>query len=213
MKTLSDRQRRILSFIHDFLEEKSYPPTVRDIARGCQISSTSVVDYNLSILQREGYIRRDPEVSRGMGLLDEHTDQPRMVKVPIIGQIAAGKPIPVPSSETWDNTASSETVEVTEEITQGKEGIYALRVKGDSMVDALIGDGDLILMQQANAADDGDMVAVWLKIEREATLKRPYRERERIRLQPANSQMKPIYADPDNVQVQGRVICVIRQMA
>jgi repressor LexA len=210
MKTLSSKQREILAFLRRFREEKDYPPTIRDIVKACGISSTSVVDYNLKILEKEGYIRRDREVSRGIELMDR--SQKRLVRVPILGYIAAGEPIPVPSSDTWE-TEPMDTVEVSSELVKGKSDIYALKVKGNSMVDALISDGDIVLMQQAETADNGDMVAAWLKSEGETTLKKLYRESNRIRLQPANSQMKPIYVKPKNVEVQGKVIGVIRQLA
>jgi repressor LexA len=209
MKTLSPKQKQILAFLRRFREEKDYPPTIRDILKACGISSTSVVDYNLKILEKEGYIRRDREVSRGIELLDG--SQKRLVRVPIIGYIAAGEPIPVPSSDTWE-AEPLDTVEVSSELVKGRGDVYALKVKGNSMVDALISDGDIVLMQQAATADNGEMVAAWLKSEGETTLKKLYRERERIRLQPANSQMKPIYASPKNVEVQGKVIGVIRKV-
>ena len=209
MKTLSSKQKQILAFLRKFREDKDYPPTVRDILKGCGISSTSVVDYNLKILEREGHIRRDREVSRGIELVDK--DRRRLVPVPVIGNIAAGEPIPVPASDTWE-MEPLDTVEVSNEIVQGKENVFALTVKGTSMIDALINDGDIILMQQASSANEGEMVAAWLKSEEETTLKKLYRERDRIRLQPANTTMKPIYADPDNVEVQGKVIGVIRQI-
>jgi repressor LexA len=212
MKKLSDKQRRIISYINRFLSDKGYPPSIRDIQAGCGISSTSVVDYNLNILESKGHIRRHAEVSRGIKLLTKTSDSEPMVAVPVIGTIAAGAPIPVPGPDTWDVAAVSETMGVSPELTGGKEGVYALRVKGMSMVDALINDGDIILMQQVNAVDNGEMAAVWLKAEKEATLKKVYVEPERVRLQPANSQMKPLYASPDNVEIQGRVIAVIRQV-
>ncbi len=208
MKTLSTKQQRILKFIRGFLADRGYPPTVRDIVGGCEISSTSVAAYHLDILKREGYIRRHPDVSRGIELLDK----PRTVQVPILGLIAAGKPIPVPAADTWDNVATAETMAVPGEMIQSREGIYALKVKGSSMIDALICDGDMVLMQYTNVIENGEMAAVWLKAEKEVTLKKFYAESGRIRLQPANSQMKPIYAKPDNVEVQGRVIGVIRQV-
>jgi len=170
------------------------------------------VAYHLDILKNAGYIRRYPEVSRGIELLDRPHARRSRVRVPIIGQIAAGEPIPVPTADTWDIAASSETMEVTEDLTRGKGEVYALKVKGLSMVDALINDGDIVLMQHVNAVENGDMAAIWLKAEKEATLKRFYAEAGRIRLQPANNQMQPIYADPDNVEIQGRVIAVIRQL-
>lgn len=209
METLSSKQKRILAFLRRFREEKDYPPTVRDILKGCSISSTSVVDYNLKILERGGYIHRDREVSRGIELLGK--ERRRMALVPVIGYIAAGEPIPVPTSDTWE-MEPLDTVEVSSEFTQTKEGVYALRVKGTSMIDALINDGDIVLMQQAATAEDGEMVAAWLKAEGETTLKKLYRERNRIRLQPANSTMEPIYAVPENVEVQGKVVGVIRQI-
>jgi repressor LexA len=210
MKTLSSKQKEILAFLRRFREEKDYPPSIRDIVKACKISSTSVVDYNLKILEKEGYIRRDREVSRGIELLGGSRN--RLVRVPVLGYIAAGEPIPVPSSDTWE-MEPMDTVEVSGELVKGRSDVYALRVKGNSMVDALISDGDIVLMQQAETADNGDMVAAWLKAEGETTLKKLYREPNRIRLQPANSQMKPIYAKPRNVEVQGKVIGVIRQLA
>ena len=213
MKTLSSKQQHIIEFIHNFLVERGYPPAIRDIVSGCGISSTSVVDYNLKILEKEGYIRRHREVSRGIELLAWSSALRSRVQVPIIGQIAAGEPIPVPTPDTWDAAASSETLELTEDLTRGREGVYALRVKGSSMVDALINDGDIVLMQYVNVVENGEMAAIWLKAEKEVTLKKFYSEPGRIRLQPANSQMQPIYAKPDNVEIQGRVIAVVRQLA
>ncbi len=212
MKALSSKQQRIVDFLYSFLADKGYPPTIRDIASGCSISSTSVVAYNLDILKREGYIRRHREVSRGIELRVRSPAPEQRLQVPIIGLIAAGEPIPVPAADTWDVAASSDTLEVTEDLTGGKEGVYALKVKGSSMVDAFINDGDIVLMQYVNVVENGEMAAVWLKAEKEATLKEVYVEPGRIRLQPANSQMQPLYAEPDNVEIQGRVIAVIRQL-
>jgi len=208
---LSAKRQQIVDFIFQFMEEKGYPPTVRDIQGGCGISSTSVVDYHLKVLEKEGHIRRDPEVSRGIELLGR-ASSPLKVQVPIIGQIAAGEPIPVPSSETWDTAAGADLLEVMADLTRGRQDIYALKVKGMSMIDALINDGDIVLMQYANTVDNGEMAAVWLKAEKEATLKKIYMGPDRVRLQPANSQMPPIYAKPQNVEIQGRVIAVIRQL-
>ncbi len=208
---LSSRQQQIIEFIRRFLADRHYPPTIRDIVAGCGISSTSVVEYNLKILDREGYIRRHPEVSRGIELLPWSPARGHRRLVPVIGRIAAGEPIPVPAPDTWD-TSSSETLEVTEDLTRGRNEVYALRVRGSSMVDALINDGDIVLMQYVNVVENGEMAAIWLKAEKEVTLKKFYAEPGRIRLQPANSQMQPIYVEPDNVEIQGRVIAVIRQL-
>ncbi|MBA7649831.1 LexA repressor [subsurface metagenome] len=208
---LSAKRKRIVDFILQFMEAKGYPPTVRDIQGGCGISSTSVVDYHLKVLEKEGHIRRDAEVSRGIELLGRASLLPK-VQVPIIGQIAAGEPVPVPGSETWDAAAGADLLEVTADLTRGRQDIYALKVKGMSMIDALINDGDIVLMQYVNTVDNGEMAAVWLKAEKEATLKKVYIEPGRVRLQPANSRMQPIYAEPENVEIQGKVIAVIRQL-
>ena len=206
MKELSTKQSHILNFLHRFYDERGYHPSIRDIQKGCKISSTSVVEYNLRILEREGYLQRDREISRGIKLPGR-----RMVRVPVIGSIAAGEPIPVPTADTWSSEAFDH-LDLTEEMTRGKEGVYALEVKGTSMIDALIGDGDLVLMQQVITAETGEMVAVWLKREREATLKRFYLDKGRVRLQPANEEMAPIYADLENVAIQGKVIGVMRKV-
>jgi repressor LexA len=202
LKPLSLKQQKILDFLRRFIRDKNYPPSIRDIQEECDISSTSVVDYNLKALERMGYIHRDREVSRAIELLDGSGRRPRTITVPVIGQIAAGQPIPVPEGAV----DYSDVVEVTEEMTGGKEDVYALRVKGNSMIDALVNDGDLVIMEQAVTADNGDMVAAWLKQEQEVTLKKFYREGARVRLQPANAAMKPIYTDADNVEIQGKVL-------
>jgi repressor LexA len=209
-KDLSSKQHSILRFIRRFIEEHDYPPSIRQIQDGCRISSTSVVDYNLKKLEGEGYIRRDREVSRAIELLERGGRRPRTVAVPIIGQIAAGQPIPVPTADTWSNLDYSESIEVTRDMIGGRPNVYGLRVKGSSMIDALVNDGDIVLMESSETADNGDMVAVWLKREQEATLKRFYQESGRIRLQPANETMAPLYTDPTNVQVQGKVLGAIR---
>ncbi len=207
MRDLSPKQQKILQFIRDFVREKEYPPSIRDIQIGCGISSTSVVDYNLKALERRGFIRRDREISRAIELLDRRGRRPRVVDVPLLGVIAAGQPIPVP--ETVDE-ATAETIPVTEDFIGGREGVFALRVKGTSMIDALINDGDIVLMQATNHVEDGEMAAVWLKREGETTLKKIYREGNRVRLQPMNATMEPLYTDADNVEVQGRVLGTLR---
>ena len=209
-KNLSPKQQSILRFIRQFIDEHDYPPSIRQIQDGCGVSSTSVVDYNLKKLEGDGYIRRDREVSRAIELLERGGRRPRTVAVPIIGQIAAGEPIPVPTADTWSNIDYSESIEITRDMVGGRPNVYGLRVKGSSMIDALVNDGDIVLMEAATTADNGDMVAAWLKREQEATLKRFYQESGRIRLQPANDAMAPIYTDPANVEVQGKVLGAIR---
>ena len=210
-KLLSPKQERIINFITEFLYDKGYPPTIRDIAAGCGISSTSVVAYNLDKLEQAGYIRRHSDISRGIEFLNPKQREGKLAYVPIVGEIAAGEPIPVPASDTG-NVIPSEGLEVSRTLLRGSQNVYALRVKGDSMLDALIGDGDIVLMEHVNSAENGDMVAVWLKKEQEVTLKRFFAESNRIRLEPANSQMKSIYTTPDNVEIQGKVLAVIRRI-
>jgi repressor LexA len=201
-KALSPKQQAIFGFIREFIREHDYPPSIRDIQDGCSISSTSVVDYNLKALERQGVIKRDREVSRAIELVG----RVRMRTVPVVGQIAAGQPIPVPSADTWSAQNFEDEIEVTDQMTRGKDNVFALRVKGTSMIDALVNDGDLVLMERTSAWDNGDMVAVWLKDREETTLKKIYHEGSRIRLQPANATMDPIYVDPAQVEVQGKVL-------
>jgi len=210
IKSLSAKQENIINFITDFLRDKGYPPSIRDIAAGCGISSTSVVAYNLNRLEQAGYIRRHSDISRGIEFLNR--EDRKLVYIPIVGEIAAGEPIPVPASDTG-NIISTERLEVSGELLRGRQSVYALRVKGDSMLDALIRDGDIILMDYVNSAGNGDMVAVWLKKEQEVTLKKFFIEPNRIRLEPANSRIKPIYTTPDNVEIQGKVLAVIRRIS
>jgi len=199
-------RNRVLRFIATFMSDRGYSPTVRDIAKGCGISSTSVVQYHLNILERQGHIRHEPELGRSIQL----TNRPKMVSVPLLGTIAAGEPIPVPSSGTWANEFT-EAIEVSSNLTKGKQ-VYALKVKGLSMIDALIDDGDIVMMELTPTTDNGDMVAVWLKDRQEVTLKRIYASPGKVRLQPANRLMEPIYADPENVEVQGKVVGVLRNL-
>lgn len=208
MKELSEKQGQILQFLQDFVEEKDYPPSIRDIQDGCSISSTSVVDYNLRKLEEKGFIRRDREVSRGIEILGARR-RLRVIDVPVLGAIAAGQPIPVPSSDRWASDVS-DTVTVTEDMVRGRRNVFALRVKGKSMIEDLIDDGDIVFLEPAQTAQNGEKVAVWLKDRGEVTLKRFYQEGDRVRLQPANSTMQPIYTTPENVEVQGKFITSIR---
>ena len=200
MKTLSAKQQSILRFIRDFIREHDYPPSIRDIQEACGISSTSVVDYNLKALERLGHIRRDREVSRAIELVGRR----KSMSVPVVGQIAAGIPIPVP--DTFEHQEFEDDVDVPSEVAAGHDNVFALRVKGTSMIDALVNDGDIVVLEATSAWDDGDMVAAWIKSKEETTLKRIYHEGQRIRLQPANVTMDPIYAAADDVEVQGRVL-------
>ncbi len=209
MDGLSLKQQSILDFLRSFLDEHDYPPSIRDIQQGCDISSTSVVDYNLKRLEEKGLIRRDREVSRAIELLDAGGRRSRTIRVPVLGKIAAGLPIPMPP-DTLAADSYDDAVELTEAQTHGKANVFALRVEGTSMIDALINDGDIVILEPTQSCDDGEMVAVWLKDENETTLKQFFHEGDRIRLQPMNSTMQPFYTRPDNVEVHGRVVTSIR---
>ncbi len=204
---MSARQEAILGFISEFLHENGYPPTIRDIGAAVGISSTSVVNYNLNVLEREGHIARDPDVSRGLRLVGQALDRDDVIMLPLLGRIAAGDPIPVPG-----DAVPEEHLELARGIVKDEEGLYALQVQGESMIDALVNDGDVVVMKHQETAENGDMVAVWLRDREETTLKKFYREGRRVRLQPANPTMQPIYADPADVEVQGKVVMVIRQL-
>jgi len=209
MAGVPNTRLRILNFISKFLDERGYAPTVRDIAKGCNISTPSVVQHHLNKLERQGYIHRDPQVFRSIQLVERK--QEVTYRVPLLGTIAAGKPIPVPTPDTW-TTIPEETLQLTEEVTQSKKGIYALKVKGTSMIDAFVDEGDIILMQHTSTVENGEVAAVWLKAEQEVTLKKVYHETGRIRLQPANKQMEPMYYKPEDVEIQGKVIGVLRKL-
>ncbi|MCX7857961.1 MAG: transcriptional repressor LexA [Deltaproteobacteria bacterium] len=203
MEHKKETRKNILTFIRTFMEEKGYPPTVRDIMKGCKISSPSVVHYHLIRLERDGFIQKESQIGRGIKLKDRE-----VIEIPLLGVIAAGKPIPVPETDFF----YEKTIKVTKDIVEKKKDLYALKVKGNSMRDAMIEDGDIVIMESKKTAENGEMVGVWLKKEQEVTLKRIYFEKDRIRLQPENEDMEPIYTDYENVEIQGKVIAVIRRL-
>lgn len=218
---LSARQVKMLQVIREYSEEYGYPPTIREIGDLVGISSTSVVSYNLNALQSKGYLLRDRDISRGLRLVDATEDQvldeqqvllSEFVSIPILGAIAAGIPLPVPDSNA--SLADAESIRVTREMIGNPTDVYALQVRGDSMIDALINDGDIVIMRHQQQAENGDMIAAWIKDEKATTLKRFYWESGRglVRLQPANPLMDPIYVHPRNLDIQGKVIGVIRRM-
>lgn len=217
-KTLSERQKKMLRFIARFIDETSYPPSIREIGQAANISSTSVVNYNLSRLEEWGYIDRDRTVSRGLRLLekaqeivgDVMAEVQDLVAIPLLGRIVASEPVPIPSSDF--SLMGDEKIELARGLIQDTKGLYALEVKGDSMIDALINDGDLVIMRHQERAENGELVAVWLRDQEETTLKRFYLENGKVRLQPANPYMDPIYVDADQVEIQGKVILVIRRL-
>ncbi|GAB4438919.1 MAG: transcriptional repressor LexA [Chloroflexi bacterium OHK40] len=212
---LSPRQEKILHYIQEFLTKNGYPPAIRDIQSDLKISSTSVVAYNLKALQEKGKITRDGKVSRGITV-------PNLVPapapsgvggffVPLLGVITAGSPLPDPEEV---DASDAPRVEVPSDLASPEKlkDVYALRVRGQSMIDALIDDGDIVLLRFQETAQNGEMVAARLLDENAVTLKKFYHEGGRVRLQPANSTMEPIYTTPDNVRIQGRVVGVLRSL-
>jgi repressor LexA len=211
-KKLSKRQEAMLAYIEDFIEHHSYPPTIRDIQRDLDISSTSVVDYNLNALEQRNFIRRNRNISRGIEIVGRQPAPSNLVRIPIVGQIAAGEPIPVLDDVHVDE--NTESLELSPEMLGSRqENLFGLRVRGMSMIDALINDGDIVILRHQQTCENGETVAVWLRDEKETTLKKFYLEQDQVRLQPANSQMDPIYCEPENVEVQGKLVTVFRPYA
>lgn len=211
MKSLSPRQQAILDFIGTFLDENDYPPTIRDIQQELGISSTSVVDYNLKVLEERDCIRRNRNISRGIEVVGRGPNRSNLLSIPVIGQIAAGVPIPVPTDLEGSDVA--DVINLSPELASRARGeLFALRVRGHSMVDALINDGDIVILMQQQTCENGETVAVWLEDEKETTLKKFYNEGDRIRLQPANVTMEPIYTSPENVSIQGKLVTVVRSI-
>lgn len=212
-RKLSERQHKMLDFIRKFSLENGYPPSIREIGSAVGISSTSVVNYNLNRLEEQGYLDRDQNVSRGIRLTENLVGQVAdLIRVPLVGRIFASEPVPLPSTDS-PMFSADEAIEITQSLLSAREGLFALEVKGDSMVDAMINDGDIVVMQRAAEWRNGDMVAVWLKDKEETTLKHIYRDGTRVRLQPANPTMEPIMIDnPETLEVQGKVMLVLRQL-
>lgn len=218
---LSERQQKILDFIEAFLGENGYPPTIREIGKAVNIGSTSVVNYNLNKLVREGFLSRSQKVSRGLLLVpQEHeTDEdPRspvrkavdnLLRIQLAGQIVASKPVEFFGIHYDDDSLVEVPASLLGKVSPDQ--LYALRVSGNSMIDAMVSDGDIVIMRHQYTAENGDMVAVWLNDTNETTLKYFYREAaNRIRLQPANPLMEAIYVDARRVEIQGRVVAVMR---
>ena len=211
-RELSERQQKILEFLQEFISENRFPPTIREIGEEVGISSTSVVKYNLDALEKKGHIERDNDISRGIRLLGDLADRAvGVIQVPLLGRIAAGVPIPVPDAE-GSPFGPDEGIELTRDIVKDVNNTYALEVQGDSMIDALINDGDIVLMRHQRQVENGELAAVWISDEEETTLKRFYLEGDQVRLQPANPTMGPMFYPADSVEVMGKVLCVIRQM-
>jgi len=204
LKDLSPRQRQILEYILQHIETHGYPPTVREIGEAVKLSSSSTVHAHLKNLEEAGLIRRDAVLTRAIKVVAGTTAsfKPRkLVSLPVLGRVAAGKP-----------TLAVEDIEdvfpLPEDFLSGQDG-FMLKVHGDSMVDDGIRDGDYVVVRRQPSAENGDTVVAM--VDGEATVKRFYKERNRIRLQPANSSMQPMFLD--DVQIVGKVVGLVRKMA
>jgi repressor LexA len=238
-KGLSDRQKKILEVLDSFQKRYGYPPAIREICDQASISSTSVVNYYLDQLEEMGYIERDQGVSRGIrlqqpaldllhtppapsvagmartaaGLVQDTLNS--LIQIPLAGRIGASIPIPTPPTDFSYYDAESMIDVASSLLPRGEkgDGLFALEVQGDSMIDAMVYDGDIVVMKRATDCRNGEMVAVLLTDRDETTLKYFYKEKGHIRLQPANPTMQPIIVDnPAAVEIQGKVVMVIRQV-
>ena len=222
---MGERHQKILDFLIKFQNENGYPPSIREIGESIGVKSTSLVDYYLDQLQQMEYIDRDKRVSRSIRLLRGMNGQAldlrhviqditELLRIPIYGRIQAGEPIHIPDTPANKNAIDEfMTVEVARSIFSPKENLeslFALEVKGDSMIDAMVNEGDIVIMRATKDANNGEMVAVWW--DDQTTLKYFYREKNRVRLQPANPNYQPIYIEnSEDFQIQGKVVAVIRQ--
>ncbi|MFO8035942.1 MAG: transcriptional repressor LexA [Anaerolineales bacterium] len=227
---LKDRHKQILEVIENYRAEHGYAPSYREICAQTDITSTSMVNYYLEQLEEMGYIERKENISRSLkikraarekveraiGKVREVADSlSEPLNIPILGRIVASEPVPIPESD-FNLFDAESVVDVAVSLIPRnveKETLFALEVEGDSMVDAMVNDGDIIIMKPAKEAQNGEMVAVRLKEQNETTLKRYYFEGDRVRLQPANPTMDPIYVDPStDLEIQGKVVLIIRQV-
>ena len=207
MLPLTKRQREILDYLNEFIQQHGYAPSLEEIGRRFSLSSLATVHKHLTNLQEKGFIKRAWNRSRSVEMIPARTGG-RAVELPLLGFVAAGLPI--------EAVASNETFAVPENFV-GKRDTYVLRVRGDSMIDEQIRDGDFVIVEDRKTADNGEMVIALLR-GTDVTLKKFYREPggpggpgSKIRLQPANAAMQPIFVDADQVQVQGVVVGVMRK--
>ena len=212
-KGLTQRHQKILEYLDERIS-KGYPPSIREIGEATDISSTSVVTYYLKQLEEWGYIEREAKFSRALRLTGSKTQT--IFKIPILGPIAAGMPIQVPApGETYIGDEIDGVDVARSLLPVGEKGtdLFALKVQGESMIDAMVNDGDIVIMKRTEQASNGEMVAIWLPAEDTTTLKYFYKEKERYRLQPANPTMKPIFVSKSEpLEIKGKVILVIRNV-
>jgi repressor LexA len=197
---LTKRQREILDYLNDFIQQHGYAPSLEEIGRRFGLSSLATVHKHLTNLQEKGFIKRAWNRSRSVEVVPTRMTG-RAVEVPLLGYVAAGLPI--------EAVASADTITIPEDLV-GPRDTYVLRVKGDSMIDEQIRDGDFVVVEDRKSANNGEMVIALLS-GADVTLKKFYRENGRVRLQPANPTMQPIFVEADRVQIQGVVVGVMRK--
>jgi len=215
-KGLGERHQRILEFLQVYQRANKYPPSIREIGEKTGITSTSVVNYYLDQLEKKGLIERDRKISRGVRLSGVNGSA-ETLRIPILGPIAAGLPLPeLDPNISYMTDSEANAVDIARSLLSSKEkgdNLFALEVKGESMIDAMINDGDIVVLKPATDARNGEMVAVWLPRDNEATLKYFFKEKERYRLQPANPTMKPIFIKKSEpLEIKGKVVMVIRRL-
>ncbi len=215
-KGLGERHQKILDFLSEYQRANKYPPSIREIGEKTGISSTSVVNYYLDQLEKKGLIERDRKISRGVRVSNSN-GYGDTLRIPILGPIAAGLPLPeLDPNVSYMNDSEANAVDIARSLLPSKEKgdkLFALEVKGESMIDAMINDGDIVVLRPATEARNGEMVAVWLPNNNEATLKYFFKEKDRYRLQPANPTMKPIYVKKSEpLEIKGKVVIVIRRL-
>lgn len=213
---LGERHKKILKVLRHYQKEVGYPPSIREIGKQADISSTSVVNYYLNQLEEWGHIERDRKISRGVRLTDQIKSTVNdLMSIPLLGMIGASELIPNPTSDfaNYDPESSVEVARSLLPASEQNESLFALAVDGASMIDAMVNDGDIVVMKTTQEASNGDMVAVRLTDTDETTLKFFYKENDKIRLQPANPEYEAIMInDPSTLIIQGKVVLVIRQM-
>ena len=200
MLPLTKRQREILDYLHDFIEQHGYAPSLEEVGRRFGLSSLATVHKHLTNLQEKGFIKRAWNRSRSVELVPKPAGS-RVLELPLLGYVAAGAPI--------EAVASSESIAVPENFI-GRRETYVLRVRGDSMIDEQIRDGDMVIVEDRKTADNGEMVIALLRGS-DVTLKKFYRDNGRVRLQPANPALQPIFVDAAQVKIQGVVVGVMRK--
>ena len=199
---VSEKQREMLAFIENYVEQHGFPPTYEEIRVGLNISTKSLVNYHLEALEEAALLSKSPNTPRGIRLRNET----QTVRVPVMNSLLLAPNNALAKSE-------QEFIELTYDIVPHARNLYALKVTGDSMLDALVSNGDMVIIQRQAQVKNGDLVAIQLLQQNQTTLKRYFCENGRIRLQPANPKLKPLIVKPETVRIEGKVMAIIRQVS